>query len=95
MRGIEAAHRLTEDDTIDAIEFFKLALREQPDSARAHACLADAYAMLSAFRADEGLKALAMQSALRAIELGDTSGLAEAVVAALYAWKGDFEAAET
>ncbi|TGS16864.1 hypothetical protein EN852_006560 [Mesorhizobium sp. M2E.F.Ca.ET.209.01.1.1] len=95
LRGIEAAHRFTEDDTIAAIEFFKLALREQPDSARAHACLADAYAMLSAFRADEGLKALAMQSALRAIELGDTSGLAEAVVAALYAWKGDFEAAET
>ncbi|WP_189343665.1 MULTISPECIES: adenylate/guanylate cyclase domain-containing protein [unclassified Mesorhizobium] len=95
LRGIEAAHRFTEDDTIAAIEFFKLALRGQPDSARAHACLADAYATLSAFRADGGLKALAMQSALRAIELGDASGLAESVVAALYAWKGDFETAET
>jgi adenylate cyclase len=38
---------------------------------------------------------LAMQSALRGIELGDTGGLAEAVVAALHAWKGDFETAET
>lgn len=95
LRGIEAAHRFTENDTIAAIEFFNLALRREPDSARAHACLADAYATLSAFRADGGLKALAMQSALRAIELGDTSGLAEAVVAALYAWKGDFETAET
>ncbi|MGX5849109.1 adenylate/guanylate cyclase domain-containing protein [Mesorhizobium sp. PL10] len=95
LRGVEATHRFTEDDTIAAIEFFKLALRWELDSARAHACLADAYATLSAFRADGGLKALAMQSALRAIELGDASGLAEAVVAALHAWKGDFETAET
>ncbi|MFD1982075.1 adenylate/guanylate cyclase domain-containing protein [Mesorhizobium newzealandense] len=95
LRGLEATHRFTEDDTVAAVEFFKLALGWEPDSARAHACLADAYATLSAFRADGGLKALAMQSALRAIELGDASGLAEAVVAALHAWKGDFETAET
>lgn len=95
LRGIEATHRFTENDTVAAIEFFKLALGWEPDSARAHACLADAYATLSAFRADRGLKVLAMQSALRSIELGDASGLAEAVVAALHAWKGDFETAET
>jgi len=95
LRGLEATHRFTEDDTVAAVEFFKRALGWEPDSARVHACLADAYATLSAFRADGGLKALAMQSALRAIELGDASGLAEAVVAALHAWKGDFETAET
>lgn len=41
------------------------------------------------------MKVLAMQSAMRAIELGDASGLAEAVIAALHGWKGEFEAAET
>ncbi|KRB27632.1 hypothetical protein ASD99_26590 [Mesorhizobium sp. Root695] len=95
LRGIEAKHRFTENDTVAAIEFFKSALGSEPDSARANACLADAYATLSAFRADAGLKELAMRSALRAIELGDASGLAEAVLAALHAWKGDFETAET
>lgn len=95
LRGIDAMHRFTEKDTVAGVEFLKLALGWEPDSARAHAWLADAYATLSVFRADGDMKALAMQSALRAIELGDASGLAEAVVAALHGWKGEFEAAET
>ncbi|MER9029620.1 adenylate/guanylate cyclase domain-containing protein [Mesorhizobium sp. M0674] len=95
LRGVEATHRFTENDAVSSIEFFKVALGLEPDSARTHAWLASSYATLSAFRADGGLKALAMQSALRAIELGDASGLAEAVVAALHAWKGDYETAET
>ncbi|QKD19106.1 adenylate/guanylate cyclase domain-containing protein [Mesorhizobium sp. NZP2077] len=95
LRGIDAMHRFTEKDTVAAVEFLKLALGWEPDSARAHAWLADAYATLSVFRADGELKSLAMQSALRAIELGDASGLAEAVVAALHGWKGEFEVAET
>ncbi|MDX8501328.1 adenylate/guanylate cyclase domain-containing protein [Mesorhizobium sp. VK4C] len=95
LRGVEAAHRNTENDCVTGVEFFKLAIGIEPESARAHAWLANAYATLAGLKADEGLKALAMQSALRAIELGDISGLAEAVVAALDAWKGDFETAET
>ncbi|WJI38754.1 MULTISPECIES: adenylate/guanylate cyclase domain-containing protein [Mesorhizobium] len=95
LRGIDATNRITEKDTVAGVEFFKLALGWEPDSARAHAWLADAYAVLSAFRADGEMKALAMQSALRAIELGDASGLAEAVVGALHGWKGEFEAAAT
>ncbi|WP_167392365.1 adenylate/guanylate cyclase domain-containing protein [Mesorhizobium sophorae] len=95
LRGVDAMHQFTEKDTVSGVEFLKLALGWEPDSARVHACLADAYATLSAFRADGDMKALAMQSALRAIELGDASGLAEAVVAALHGWKGEFEAAET
>lgn len=95
LRGIDATSRITEKDTVAGVEFLKLALGWEPDSARAHAWLADAYAALSAFRADEEMKALAMQSALRASELGDASGLAEAVIAALHGWKGDFEAAAT
>ncbi|MER8476076.1 adenylate/guanylate cyclase domain-containing protein [Mesorhizobium sp. M1163] len=95
LRGIDSMHRFTEKDTVSGVEFLKLALGLEPDSARAHAWLADAYATLSVFRADGDMKVLAMQSALRAIELGDASGLAEAVVAALHGWKGEFEAAET
>ncbi|MFB9983321.1 adenylate/guanylate cyclase domain-containing protein [Mesorhizobium kowhaii] len=95
LRGIDAMHRFTEKDTVAGVEFLKLALGWEPDSARAHAWLADAYATLSVFRADGDMKALAMQSALRAIELGDASGLAEAVVAALHGWNGEFEAAKT
>ncbi|MER9136189.1 adenylate/guanylate cyclase domain-containing protein [Mesorhizobium sp. M0830] len=95
LRGIDAMHRFTEKDTVAGVEFLKLALGWEPDSARAHAWLADAYATLSVFRADGDMKVLAMQSALRAIELGDASGIAEAVVAALHAWKRNFEVAET
>jgi TolB-like protein len=95
LRGIEAMHRFTEKDAGAGVEFFKLALSLEPGSARTHAWLADAYATLSVFRSDEDMKSLAMQSALLAIELGDASGLAEAVVAALHGWKGDFEAAGT
>ncbi|MER8461065.1 adenylate/guanylate cyclase domain-containing protein [Mesorhizobium sp. M1300] len=95
LRGIDSMHRFTEKDTVSGVEFLKLALGLEPDSARAHAWLADAYATLSVFRADGDMKVLAMQSALRAIELGDASGLAEAVVAALHGWKGEFEVAET
>jgi adenylate cyclase len=95
LRGIEAMHRFTEKDAAAGVEFFTMALGLEPDSARTHAWLADAYATLSVFRSDADMKALAMQSALKAIELGDASGLAEAVVAALHAWKGSFEAAET
>ncbi|MGX5829995.1 tetratricopeptide repeat protein [Mesorhizobium sp. 43Arga] len=94
LRGIDAMHRFTEKDTVAGVEFLRLALGWEPHSARAHAWLADAYATLSVFRGDGDMKALAMQSALRAIELGDASGLAEAVVAALHGWKGEFEAAE-
>ncbi|TIW29822.1 MAG: hypothetical protein E5V81_01200 [Mesorhizobium sp.] len=95
LRGVDAMHRFTEKDTVAGVEFLKLALSREPNSARAHAWLADAYATLSVFRDDEDMKGLAMQSALRAIELGDVSGLAEAIVAALHGWKGEFEAAET
>lgn len=95
LRGIDAMHRFTEKDTVAGVEFLQLALGWEPDSARAHAWLADAYATLSVFRPDGDMRALAMQSALQAIELGDASGLAEAVVAALHGWKGDFEAVET
>ncbi|RWG81315.1 adenylate/guanylate cyclase domain-containing protein [Mesorhizobium sp.] len=95
LRGIDAMHRFTEKDTVVGVEFLKLALGREPDWARAHAWLADAYATLSVFRDDGDMKALAMQSALRAIDFGDASGLAEAIVAALHGWKGEFEAAET
>ncbi|WP_292633276.1 adenylate/guanylate cyclase domain-containing protein [Mesorhizobium sp.] len=95
LRGIDAMHRFSEKDTVAAVEFLKLALGWEPNLARAHAWLADAYATLSVFRADGDMKLLAMQSALRAIELGDATGVAEAVVAALHGWKGEFEVAET
>jgi TolB-like protein/class 3 adenylate cyclase/Flp pilus assembly protein TadD len=95
LRGVDAMHRFTEKDTVAGVEFLKLALGREPNSSRTHAWLADAYATLSVFRDDEDMKELAMQSALRAIELGDASGLAEAIVAALHGWKGEFEAAET
>lgn len=95
LRGVDCIHRFTEKDTVSGVEFLKRTLGLEPDSSRAHAWLADAYATLSVFRADEDMKVLAMQSALRAIELGDASGLAEAVVAALHGWKKDFDVAET
>ena len=94
LRGIEAMHRFTETDVVAAVEFFKLALSSEPESARTQAWLANAYAILSGWKSDQVLRALALQSALKAIELGDASGQAEAVVAVLYGWKGDFEAAE-
>ena len=95
LRGIEAMRRFTEKDAVAAIEFFKLALGLESQSTRAHAWLADAYATVSVFREDQAMRELALQSVQRAIELGDASGHAEAVVAALYGWKGDFESAET
>jgi adenylate cyclase len=94
LRGVEAMHRFTETDVVAAIEFFKLALSSEPESARTQAWLANAYAILSGWKSDQVLRALALQSALKAIQLGDASGQAEAVVAVLYGWKGDFEAAE-
>ena len=94
LRGVEALDRLTETDTMAAIDFFKLALSLEPGSVQTHAWLADAYATLSGFRDDQSMKALAMQSAMRAIELGDSSGQAEAIVATVHAWKRDFGAAE-
>lgn len=95
LRGVEAMRRFTDKDAAVAIEFFKLALDLEPSSARTHAWLADAYATVSVFTGDQSMKIPALQSAQKAIELGDTSGHAEAIVAALYGWRGDFEAAET
>ena len=94
LRGIEAIHRFSDNDTASAIEFFKSAVSLEPDSARAHAWLANAYAILSGFKADHSMKILGLQAAQRAIELGDTSGHAEVIVAVHCAWKQDFEAAK-
>jgi adenylate cyclase len=94
LRGIEAIHRFTDKDTAIAIEFFKSSISLEPDSAPAHAWLAEAYAVLSVFKTDQSMRVLALQAAQRAIELGDASGHPESIIAAHYGWKGDFETAE-
>nr|WP_198030204.1 adenylate/guanylate cyclase domain-containing protein [Mesorhizobium sp. LNHC220B00] len=53
LRGVDCIHRFTEKDTVSGVEFLKRTLGLEPDSSRAHAWLADAYATLSVFRADE------------------------------------------
>jgi adenylate cyclase len=94
LRGIEGIHRFTGKGAASAIEYFSLAISLEPDSARAHSWLAEAYAFLSVFNTDQSMKVLALQAAQRAIELGETGGHPEAIIAACYAWKGDFETAE-
>jgi TolB-like protein/Flp pilus assembly protein TadD len=94
LRGMDAMHRFTEQDAEVAIEFFKTAVSLEPDSARAHVWLAEAYSNVAGFGGGESANVLALQAARRAIQLGDVSGHAEALVAAHCGWKGDFEAAE-
>jgi adenylate cyclase len=94
LRGIEGIHRFTGVGAASAIEYFNLAIGLEPNSALAHSWLAEAYAVLSVFNTDQSMKVLALQAAQRAIELGDTGGHPEAIIATYYAWKGDFETAE-
>jgi Predicted integral membrane protein len=94
LRGIAAVLRFSDKDAAVAVQFFKSAISLEPDSARAHVWLAEAYADLVGFGGDPSTKALAMEAAQRAIELGDASGHAEVIIAALRAWEREFEAAE-
>ena len=94
LRGIEVFHRSTRKDTADAIRYFQSAVNLDPSSARAHAWLSEAYSYASTFEADSSLQPLSWQAAQKSIELGDSSGHAEAIVASHCRWKGDFEAAE-
>ena len=93
-RGIEAFHRFTQKDTLDAVRYFQSAVELDPESARAYAWLADSYSFASTFDAEPSKRELSLQAAQRSIELGDTSGHAEAIIAANSRWNGDFEAAQ-
>ena len=94
LRGIEAFHRFTQKDTLDAVRYFQSAVELDPESARAYAWLADSYSFASTFDAEPSKRELSLQAAQRSIELGDTSGHAEAIIAANSRWNGDFEAAQ-
>jgi TolB-like protein/Tfp pilus assembly protein PilF len=94
LRGIEAFNRFTQRDSADSIEYFKEAVNLEPRSARAHAWLAEAYGYASTFEASAEKRALSLDTARTAIQLGDTTGQAEAIIASHCRWNGDFEAAE-
>jgi adenylate cyclase len=94
LRGIEAFHRFTQMDILDAVQYFQSAVQLDPESARAYAWLADSYSYASTFYADSSKMELSLKAAERSIELGDTSGHAEAIIAANSRWSGDFEAAQ-
>jgi TolB-like protein/class 3 adenylate cyclase len=81
LRGIEAFHRFTEKDSAGAVRFFQSAVDLDPESAEAYAWLAEAYSYASVFEADPSKRALSLQAARRSIELGDSSGHAEATIA--------------
>jgi TolB-like protein/Flp pilus assembly protein TadD len=94
LRGIEAFNRFTRKDNADAVRHFQAAVKLDPGSARTYAWLAEAYGYASVFEADSSLRDLSLQAAYRSIELGDSSGHADAIIASQCKWKGDFEAAE-
>jgi TolB-like protein/Flp pilus assembly protein TadD len=94
LRGIEAFHRFAEKDNADAVRFFQTAAELDPQSAEAHAWLAEAYNYASVFEADTPKRALSLQAAHRSIELGGSSGHAEAIIASHCRWREDFESAE-
>ena len=94
LRGIDAMNRFTDMDAEGAIEHFKLSIALDPESIRAHAWLAEAYANVAGFGGHPSMQGLACQTARRAIDMGDGSGHAEAVVAAHCAWNREFELAD-
>jgi len=94
LRGIEAFHRFTERDNADAVRFFQSAVELDPKSTEAYAWLAEAYNYASVFEADPSKRTLSLQAAHRSIELGDSNGHAEAIIATHCRWTQDFESAE-
>jgi TolB-like protein len=94
LRGIEAIRRFSVSDAEAAIDHFKSSISLEPESARAHVWLAEAYANVAGFGGDSSTRGLALQAAERAIFLGDTSGHAEAIVAVVCAWRREFEKAD-
>ena len=94
LRGIEAIRRFTPEDAAIAVEFLKSAISLEPDTPTAHAWLAAAYADVAGFGGDDSMTDLALQAAQKAIELGDNSGQAEAIMATICGWRRQFDAAE-
>ena len=94
LRGIEAFNRFTQQDMGHAIELFKAAVKLDPKSPRAYAWLAEAYSHASGFEGEAPKRQLSLEAALRAIDLGDLSGQAEATIAGHCRWRKDYEHAE-
>jgi len=94
LRGVESFHRFTERDSKEAVRLFQSAIDLDPQSAEAYAWLAQALFYASVFEADPSRRPLSVLAARRAVELGDDSGRAEAVIAIGCRWNDDFESAE-
>ncbi|MSP81642.1 MAG: tetratricopeptide repeat protein [Alphaproteobacteria bacterium] len=95
LRGIEAFHRFTRENSAEAVRFLEQAVAADPASGRAHAWLAQAYGFQAGFESDPSRDDLAYQAATRALDLGDSDGLAEATLAAHQWFLGEFDSAET
>jgi len=87
---------IVEQDVSKAIGFYQLAIEKDPDFARAYAGLAGGYNTLALrFRPAAEVMPLALEAALRAIELDEADGEAHAVLGNIkMAWEWDWAGAD-
>jgi len=85
-----------EEDVTKAIGFYELAIDQDPNFARAYAGLAGGYLKLALrFRPAAEVMPLALEAALRAIELDEADAEAHAVLGTIkYSWEWDWAGAE-